>query len=57
MSEAFVHKMFFKIDGLKNFAYFTGKHLPVLEFFVKLQAFRPAYLLKRDSSRRFVFVK
>ena len=34
---------------LKNFANFTGKHLCWSLFFTKLQAFRPATLLKRDS--------
>ena len=36
-------------DVLKNFANFTGKHLCWSLFFKKLQAFRPATLLKRDS--------
>ena len=34
---------------LQNFANFTGKHLCWSLFFKKLQAFRPATLLKRDS--------
>ena len=34
---------------LKNFANFTGKHLCWSLFFTRLQAFRPAALLKRDS--------
>ena len=34
---------------LKNFANFTWKHLSWSLFFKKLQAFRPATLLKRDS--------
>ena len=34
---------------LKNFANFTGKHLCWSLFFTKLQAFRPATLLKIDS--------
>ena len=33
----------------KNFASFTGKYLCWSLFFTKLQAFRPATLLKRDS--------
>ena len=36
-------------DVLKNFANFTGKHLCWSLFFKKLQAFRSAALLKRDS--------
>ena len=37
---------------LKNFAIFTGKHLCWSLFLIKLklQAFRPATLLKRDSN-------
>ena len=43
-------QLFFKIGALKNFAYFTGKH-PCWSFFlIKLQALRPATLLKRDSN-------
>ena len=42
--------MFFKIDVLKNFANFTGEHLYWGLFSIKLQAFRPATLLKRDSN-------
>ena len=34
---------------LKNFANFTWKHLCWSLFFTKLQAFRPATLLKRDT--------
>ena len=34
---------------LRNFANFTGKHLCWSLFLVKLQTFRPATLLKRDS--------
>ena len=41
--------MFFKIGVLKNFAIFSGKHLCWSHFLKKLQAFRPATLLKRDS--------
>ena len=42
-------QMFFKIGVLKKFAIFTGKHL--LRFFlIKLQDFRPATLLERDSN-------
>ena len=42
--------MFFKIDVLKNFTMFAGKHLPWSLFLVKLQALRYATLLKRDSN-------
>ena len=37
-------------DVLKNFANFTGKHLFWILFLIKLQAFKPAALLKRDSN-------
>ena len=43
-------QLFFKIDVLKNFENFTGKHLCWSFFFMKLQTFRPATLLKRDSN-------
>ena len=39
---------FFKIDVLKNFAIFTGKHLCWILSLIKLQAFK--LLLKRDSN-------
>ena len=42
--------MFFEIDGLFNFAIFTGKHLCWGLFLIKLQNFRPATFLKRDSN-------
>ena len=42
--------MSFKVGVLKNFANFTGKHLCWRLFLIKLQAFRPATLLKRDSN-------
>ena len=42
-------QMFFKIVVLKNFAKFTRKHLCWSLFSIKLQALRPATLLKRDS--------
>ena len=35
---------------LKNFAIFTGKHLCWSLFFIKLQLWSPAILLKRDSN-------
>ena len=41
-------QMFFKIDVLKNFANFTGKHLCWSLFSIQLQALRSAPLLKRD---------
>ena len=43
-------QMFFKIGVLRNFAIFTGKHLHLSNFLIKLQAFKPATLLKRDSN-------
>ena len=43
-------QMFFKIEVLKNFANFTGKHLCWSLFLIKLQALRPPFLLKRDSN-------
>ena len=43
-------KMFFKIGLLKNFAVFKGKHLRWNLFLIKSQAWRPANLLKGDSS-------
>ena len=39
-----------KKDFLKNFANFKGKHLCWSLFLIKLQASRPATLLKRDSN-------
>ena len=36
---------------LKNFAIFTGKHLHCSLFFKKLQAFRPATLLKETPTQ------
>ena len=39
--------------ALKTLANFTGKHLCWSLFFTKLQAFRPATLLKRDSTQVF----
>ena len=42
--------MFFKIDSLKSFAIFTGKHLCWGLFLIKLHTFRPATFLKRDSN-------
>ena len=41
--------MFFKIGVLKNFLNFTGKHLCLSFFLIKLQALRPATSLKTDS--------
>ena len=43
-------QMFFKIGILKHFANFTGKHLCWSFFLMKLQALRPANLLKTDSN-------
>ena len=41
--------MFFRIGVLKNFAMFTGKNLCWSLFLIKLQAWKPAILFKRDS--------
>ena len=43
-------QIFFKISVLKNLANFTEKHLFRKPFLIKLQAFRPATLLKREFS-------
>ena len=42
--------MLFKIGILKNFVNFTGKHLCLTFFVIKLQAVTPATLLKTDSN-------
>ena len=42
-------QMFFKIMILKNFANFTGKHECWSFFITKLQALKPATLLKTES--------
>ena len=39
----------FEISSIKHFAIFTRKHLCWGLFLIKLQAFRPATFLKRDS--------
>ena len=39
---------FYKKGVVKNFAIFTEKHLCWSLFLIKLQAYRPATLLKRD---------
>ena len=46
-------QMFFKIGVLKNFANFTGKNPYWNLLLIKLQALRPATLLKRDSNTCF----
>ena len=43
-------QIIFEINSFKNFAKFTGKHLFWGLFLIKLQAFRPATFLKRDSN-------
>ena len=43
-------EVFCKNAVLKNFAIFTGKQLCWILFLIKLQAFSPASLLKRDSN-------
>ena len=42
--------IFFKIGVLKNLAIFTGKYLCWSLFSIKLQTWRPATLLRRDSN-------
>ena len=42
---------------LKNFAIFTGKHLYWNLFLIKLHAWRPATLLKRDSNTDFFLLR
>ena len=49
-------EVFCKKAILKNFTIFTGKPLCWILFLIKLQAFRPANLLKRDSNTR-VFLR
>ena len=52
-STASCSKIFFRIDVLKNFAIFTGRHLCCyvgVPLIIKLQAFSPATQLKRDSN-------
>ena len=46
-------QMFFKIGAFRNFAHFTGKQLCWSLLFIKLLAWRPATLLKRDSNKVF----
>ena len=48
--EALVCKCSLKIDVLKNFANFTGKHLCWSLFLIKLQVFKTATLLKGESN-------
>ena len=43
-------QVFYKKDGLKNFAKFTGKHLCRSLFFDKVAGLKPVTLLKRDCS-------
>ena len=42
--------VFYKKAVLTNIAIFKGKHLCMSLFLIKLKAFRPATLLKRDSN-------
>ena len=44
--------MSFNIDVLKDFAIFTGKHLCWNLFLIKIQAWRPATLLKKRLQHR-----
>ena len=46
-------QMFLKTGFLKKFAIFAGKHLCWSYFLIKLQAWRSAILLKRDSNTGF----
>ena len=48
-------QMFFKISVLKNVINLTGKHLRCSLFLIKLKAFRPVTLLKRDSNTSRIF--
>ena len=48
--EAATRSVLSKKDALKNFANFTLKHLCWSLFWIKFQAWRPATLLKWDSS-------
>ena len=43
-------QMFFKVDVLKNFVIFAGKHLCWSYFLIKLQAWTSPIVLKRDSN-------
>ena len=43
-------EVFYKKAILKNFAIFTENHLYWSLFLIKLQAFRPATLLKRNPA-------
>ena len=49
-SEAVLRRCFLKIGRLKNSTNLTGKHLCWSFFLIKLQAWRPATLLKRNSN-------
>ena len=49
-AEAATRGVLLKKGVLKNFAIFTGKHLCCGLFLIKLQAFRPATFLNRDSN-------
>ena len=48
-------QMFFKIDVLKNFANFIGNHQYWSIILIKLQAWRPATLLKKTPTQVFSF--
>ena len=49
-SRSSLRKCSIKTALLSNFAIFIGKHLCCSFFLIKLQAWRPATLLKRDSN-------
>ena len=46
------HQMFYVKRVLKNFAKFTGKHLPQNLFFNEVAGLRPATLLKKRLGHR-----
>ena len=50
--KSFIHKQFFKIGVLKYFAIFTGKPLCWNLVLIKMQALRPATLLKKRLQHR-----
>ena len=50
-------QMYFRIGVLKNFAMFTGKYLCLSLFFINIQAWKPATLLKKRLRHRCFPVK
>ena len=55
-SEAVARRCSVKKVFLKNFPIFTGKHLCCSLFLIKMQVWRPAFLIKSDSSTGFLSV-